>query len=113
MKLLRRIGEALSYLLSDSQHPAALDGEAFCRLYDASGTVPKDIVIRLRKTCRRQLRSPSWAKPEEITLGDEIDLVDFMYEVGDEFGIQISEKVLEQMDGSFDSTVRFLVARLK
>jgi len=52
---LRRIGQAFSYLLNDSQHPTGLD----------------------------------------------------------EFGIQISEKELEHMDGSFDSMVRFLVARLK
>jgi hypothetical protein len=40
----------------------------------------------------------------------ELDMADFMEEIESEFGVSISDKDAEAIDGSFDSIVRFITA---
>ena len=91
-----------------------LDDVQFYRTFYADTSVPDDIPRRVRPIyCdyfnleMAQLRP--WDRPPEITERDTSDLV---RKIEAEFGITIHDKDAENIDGSFDSIVKYLAARL-
>jgi len=90
-----------------------LDETQFYANYYSQTNVPFDTVRRLR---------PMYCKIFDIEVGKlrphdrppilaELDTSDFIEDIEMEFGVSISDKDAETIDGSFDSIVRFLAAQ--
>lgn len=89
---------------------APLDEAEFIRQFYADGSVPADIVVRLRPIyCRYfdieigKLRPTD--RPPEIV---ELDTVELVRKIEREFSLTIPDRDAENIDGSFDSIVRYL-----
>jgi acyl carrier protein len=87
-----------------------VDDESFYHLHYGNTPIPKDIVIRVRKVLVEQLGSRwLWVKPEDCVVeDDEIDFVELLYEMEEEFGVSIPDEIMQRLDASFDSIVRYL-----
>jgi len=90
-----------------------LDDEGFYQYFYASTGVPADIPKRLRPIYGKffgidPTRLRPMDRPPEIV---EIDLVDLVREIEAEFDLTIPDADAENVDGSFDSIVRYLTAR--
>ncbi len=88
----------------------SLDDARFLQEFYADRQIPSDIPLRLR---------PIYCKFFEIEVGKlrpqdrppeivELDTVDLIRDIETEFGVKISDEDAEQIDGSFDSIVRYL-----
>jgi hypothetical protein len=90
----------------------SLNGDEFYKQYYADSGIPEDVPGRLRPIYSRffdiedgKLRPHD--RPPEM---NDLDTVDLVREIEAEFQIAISDKDAEQIDGSFDSIVRYLAA---
>jgi hypothetical protein len=90
-----------------------LDDAQFFTQFYADTNVPPEIPRRLR---------PMYCKIFDIEAGklrphdrppllQELDLADFVGDIEAEFGVTISDKDAEHIDGSFDSIARYLAER--
>lgn len=94
---------------------APMDADQFHQSFYAKSEVPADIPRRLRPIYARffeldETRLHPFDRPPEL---DEIDEVDLFEEIEGEFGVAISDKDAENIDGSFDSIVQYLTARTR
>src|SRR5262249_26513364 len=107
----RKIGQALKAVFRERRYAGELDDDAFYLLYYGNTTVPREIPVRLRKLCVKQL-GRRWivVKPEDCLVDDEIDFVELLLEIAEEFGISIPDEDIGRMDVTFDSVVRYLAA---
>jgi hypothetical protein len=87
-----------------------LDDDAYFQQYYASSGIRPDIPIRLRAVCARELGDElrRIAPTDSLIIDDELDLLEFMYEVQDEFRFTASLAEMKDLDDSFDSIVRFV-----
>jgi len=87
-----------------------LDDTQFFHEFYADTNVPADITCRLRPIyCKffdlevGKLRPED--RPPEIV---DLDMIDLVRDIEAEFGVNISDKDAERIDGSFDSIARYL-----
>ncbi len=90
-----------------------LDDQAFYETHYADSGIPEDIPIRIRKVYVEQL-GDCWkgVRPDD-NVGDacpDVDLAEILYEIEDEFGINIPDQEMRQMDGTFDAIVRYVAS---
>jgi acyl carrier protein len=112
--LLRRIGQALLYLWNGPRYEYELDDHTFYQRYYGNTAVPKDIPVRLRKVLVQQM-GRRWLRvtPEDWLIeSDEIDFVDVLDDIGDEFGLSIPDEDMKQLEPAFNSIVHYLAARI-
>jgi acyl carrier protein len=90
-----------------------LDDSEFIRQCYGDSNVPLDIPVRLRPIYGAhfgmdvgKLR-PSDRSPDI----DELDTVDLVRQIEQEFGLTFPDQDAESLDGSFDSIVRYLASR--
>jgi len=92
-----------------------LNDDTFYRSHYATTDVPPDIPIRLRRLFAIQLGSP-WEhvepadKPHEMY--DDLDFAELVYDTEEEFGVSIPVEEMQTLDGSFESLVRCVAAKL-
>jgi len=94
------------------RRPLLSDDEFFERFY--SGTsIPRDIPLRLRRIYAEQLGMDR-VEPSDVAaeFDSEIDLMDLLDEVEEEFGVAFSIEEAHQLAGSFDSVARAVAAKL-
>jgi acyl carrier protein len=109
MWLSRKIGQTLKAMFRERRYVGELDDDDFYRLHYGNTTVPKEIPIRLRKLCVKQLgRRWILVKPEDCLVDDELDFYELLLDIAEEFGISIPDEDMDQMDATFDSVVRYL-----
>ena len=91
-----------------------MDDEAFIECFYASTDVPSNIPLRLRPLYAECFGiDPTLLRPtDRPPIIDELDTVDLVRDIEFEFGISIPDEDAERVDGSFDSIVRYLAARM-
>jgi hypothetical protein len=88
-----------------------LDDQTFYEAHYADSGIPEDIPIRVRKVYVEQL-GDCWKgvrpgdKVDEIC--PDVDFVEVLYEIEDEFRIKIPIEDIKTMDGTFDAVVRYV-----
>lgn len=92
-----------------------MDADQFYQSFYVTNGVPADIPRRLRPIYAKffgldETRLHPFDRPPEL---DEIDEVELFDEIEGEFGVTISDKDAENIDGSFDSIVQYLTARTR
>ena len=88
---------------------AKIDGDEFYEKYYSESTIPKRLVVGLRRLLESQLGLPenSIEPNDNMAIADpELDWRDLMDEVTDELGILIDDALIEKMDGTFDNLLR-------
>jgi hypothetical protein len=90
-----------------------LDDAEFIRQFYADGAVPAEIILRLRPLyCRMFGFEIGKLRPTDRPPAlNELDTTDFVWEIEEEFGIDIPDQDAENIDGSFDAIVRYLASR--
>src|SRR5262249_7292031 len=71
-----------------------VDDETFYRLYYGKTNIPKDIPVRVRKVCVKQL-GRRWVRvqPEDWVIeDDEVDFAELLADLGQEFGLSIPDE---------------------
>jgi acyl carrier protein len=94
---------------------APMDADQFLQSFYGKSEVPPDIPRRLRPIYARffeldETRLRPFDRPPEL---DEIDEVELFDEIEGEFGVVISDKDAENIEGSFDSIVQYLTAHTR
>jgi hypothetical protein len=92
--------------------PGLDDDTFFTRFYEGT-SFPRDIPIRLRKLYADSFGSRWWkVQPQDRVkeVYDDFDFEDLLCDVEKQFGITIPDRVLQSLDGSFDSIVRYLAS---
>ena len=121
---LREIVRGLLPLFPTSRELAAerdmagrplVDDEKFYDAHYGNSGIPKAIPLRLRNLFVAQLGKP-WDrvvptdKPEDMY--PDIPFEELALEAAEEFGVQVSTGETRELDGSFDSLVRLIAAKL-
>ena len=88
------------------------DAEFYRQFYGESG-VPHELVLRLLPVyCRMFHFEAGKMRPTDRTpLLIELDTSDYVRQIEQEFGLGIPDEDVEELDGSFDSIVRYLAQR--
>src|SRR5262249_863770 len=109
MWLLGKVRQAFEAMFQERRYTGELNDDDFYRLHYGNTTVPKEIPIRFRKLCVKQLGC-RWilVKPEDCLVDDEIDFFELLLDIAEEFGISIPDEDMRRMDSTFDSVVRYL-----
>ena len=91
----------------------SLDDTEFFKQFYANTDISAHLVRRLRSIYCKQLGiEVGKLRPlDHHPMLAELDSTELMEEIESEFGVSISDKDAEAMDGSFDSIVRFLATR--
>jgi hypothetical protein len=91
-----------------------LNDEEFFRQFYGECEVPRELVLRLLPKYSREFGfDPGKLRPlDRPPALIELDTGDFIVEIEREFGLKIPDQDAEQLDGSFDSIVRYLAARM-
>jgi hypothetical protein len=92
--------------------PEFRDDEFYARFYHGTG-VPKDIPIRLRRSLLSISPILQHVYPADylLTIEDELDVVDLVRLIEDEFGVRFSIADVRRSEGTFDGFVRVLQAK--
>jgi hypothetical protein len=90
-----------------------LDDQAFCETHCGGSGIPEDIPIRIRKVYVEEL-GDGW---RGVRPGDnaceaypDLEFVELLYEIEDEFEIKIPLEDMKRMDGTFDAIVRYFAS---
>jgi acyl carrier protein len=119
-QMFRRMLNALIEALDDRspalkaiQSRPLLDDQAFYEAFYRDTGIPEAIPVRLRAMLVHQLGTP-WQRVHPTDklyeLDLETDVMEIMFEVGEEFHIPVSSEALEHLDWSFNSVVRYIAA---
>jgi acyl carrier protein len=118
-RFLALLGDLLFYAFHSSFERGLagrpeLDDQAFYESHYGGIGIPRDIPIRIRKVYVEQL-GDCW---KGVRPGDnacqaypDLDFAELLYEIEDEFGINIPDEMLKTMDGTFDGVVRYVASQ--
>lgn len=89
-----------------------LSDDEFIRQYYPSG-INREIPLRIRRILGQQLKLEKIIPTDDpCDILQDVDLLEIMREIGEEFGFFVESKELEGIDGNFDSIVSFVNAKL-
>jgi hypothetical protein len=92
-----------------------LDDDTFYETFYGGTDIPRAIPVRLRRLYAAQL-GRRWLKvfPRDnpALVCDDLDFADLLTDVGQEFGVAFPPEARRQLDGSFDSVVKYLAEQV-
>lgn len=93
------------------QRPTLAD-EAFIERFYAGSGIPPDIPLRLRRIYADELAMDNlWPEDKAVEFYPDLDLVELLYEVEEEFGVKFPSQAIRHLGGSFDSVVRYVASQ--
>lgn len=103
--------EEKEYFQECQRRPELTDAEFAKRYYFDSG-IALDIPARVRRTISYQLKLPKLIPSDNICRILDVDLAELVWEVAEEFNVKVALDEMRGLDGSVDSIIRLMAAKV-